>query len=223
MTALLLLAGWAAAQTPLDESRSALLASVEASRPPETSAPVALAIVKALGPRTWEAVQKTVMSDDPDMLMATLDVINALPESPKIEIAARLVEILEDSEDSEIEEKAVLALGVCGDHSEKTVNKLVGAFENKETDESVRIAAALVLGKQADSFPEKPRATLSKCVATSKSPSLKTACDLGLKELVAREAKTAASSSPRPVTSPNPSAAPRTPTESVAEGDRSEE
>jgi len=139
-------------------------------------------------PRVWPAVQKTVESSDPDVLMATLDVINAMPESPKKEISTRLVEILEDFEDSEIQEKAVLALGVAGDHSEPVVKALQKTLDDNSMDEGVRIAAALVMGKQAESFPEPPKTSLTQCVATTKSANLKTACQLGLQELAARQA-----------------------------------
>ena len=138
--------------------------------------------------RTWPAVEKTIESDDTDVLLATLDLIITLPESRQTKIAKRLVEIIEDNEDSEIQEKAVLAVGVCGDHSEPIVKALQSLFEEKETHEAVRVAVALVMGRQADSFPEKPKGALSKCVMETKSQSLKTACQLGLRELEQRKA-----------------------------------
>ncbi len=139
-------------------------------------------------PRAWPAVQKTIESSDPDVLMATLDVINAMPETPKKEISSRLVEIVEDTEDSEIQERAVLALGVCGDHSEPIVKVLRKTLDDDGVDESVRIASALVIGKQAESFPEAPKEALSKCLQQTKSQNLKTACQLGLQELATRQA-----------------------------------
>jgi len=138
-------------------------------------------------PKAWPAIQKTIESSDPDVLMATLDVISALPETPKKEISTRLVEIIDDFEDSEIQEKAVLALGVCGDHSEPVVKMLQKTLDDTGLDEAVRIAAALVMGKQAESFPEPPKNSLTQCAAESKSQNLKTACTLGLKELAARQ------------------------------------
>lgn len=139
-------------------------------------------------PRVWPAVTKTVESSDPDVLMATLDVINAMPESPKKDISSRLVDIVGDFEDSEIQEKAILALGVCGDHSEPVVKALQKTLDDNGMDEGVRIAAALVMGKQAESFPELPKTSLTQCVASTKSQNLKTACQLGLQELATRQA-----------------------------------
>lgn len=164
-------------------------------------------------PRAWPAVEKAIESSDPDVLMATLDVINSLPEAPKKEIAVRLVEIIDDMDDTEIQEKAVLALGVCGDHTEPTVKALSELLEDKGTDEGVRIAAALVMGRQADLFPEQPQTALTKCLSDSKTQNLRTACELGLQELKARKALAEKNPPMAPVVSVPPaseSPAPRT-------------
>src|SRR5258708_1507587 len=102
-------------------------------------------------------------------------------------------------EDSELQEKAVLALGVCGAHTEPVVNSLQKLLEDKESDDSVRIAAALVLGKQADAFPDKPKAYLSACRTDGSSVSLKMACQLGLQELESRKAVAAIAQPIKPV------------------------
>lgn len=135
--------------------------------------------------RAWSAIQQTIQSDDPDVLLASLDVINALPENKNPMVTQRLLELIEDVEDPDIQERAVLALGVCGDHSETTVNALHKVFKNDKTEEATRIAAALTLGKQAADFPDKAREVLSGCAKEGTSQSLKTACQLGLKELPA--------------------------------------
>jgi HEAT repeat protein len=138
-------------------------------------------------PRAWSAVEKTVESDDPDVLMASLDVINALSETTNPKIAARLVKVIQTVEDDDAQEKAVLALGVTGDHSQTTVDVLQGLIQKKSVDDGTRIAAALVLGKQADKLPDKPREILSSCLSKERSQSLRSACQLGLQELESRK------------------------------------
>jgi HEAT repeat protein len=135
--------------------------------------------------RAWAAVQKTLQSDDPDVLLASLDVINALPDTKNPEISKRLLELVDDIEDPDIVERAVLALGVCGDQTEETVNSLQKVFKNQKTEEATRIAAALTLGKQAIAFPDTVRDLLKTCTKEGASQSLKTACQLGLNELPA--------------------------------------
>lgn len=132
--------------------------------------------------RAWGAVEKTIQSSDPDVQLASLDAINALPETKNERIAKHLVTLLEDTEDAEIQEKAVLALGVCGDQSEPIVKALQKLIEEDSTDDSTRIAAALVYGKQAAKAGDKPREVLTRCSTQSKSQSLKTACQLGIQE-----------------------------------------
>ncbi len=168
--------------------------------------------------RAWAAVEKTIESSDPDVLMATLDVINALPEATNVKISNRLVEIIQETEDSDIQEKAVLALGVCGDQSETVVKELQKLMEEEETDESVRVAAALMLGRQAVSFAEKPTALLTQCSTSGKSQSLKTACQLGLKELEARKKLQAQNQTPAILQPPPPVTAPK-PQETAAKED----
>ncbi len=134
-------------------------------------------------PRAWGAIQNTIQSNDPDVLLASLDVINALPDTKNAAIASRLLEIISDVEDPDIVEKSILALGVCGEQSEGTVKALEKIFSGEKTEEAIRIAAALTLGKQAVAFPEGTRTLLSGCLKTATTQSLKTACQLGLNEL----------------------------------------
>lgn len=149
----------------------------------------------------WAAVSKTLQSEDPDVLLATLDVIVSLGETPDGAIAKRLVQIIDEMGDPEIQEKAVLSLGVCGDHTESIVNALKKMLEQK-TNEASRIAAALVLGKQAGLFPEIPRTLLSKCNSEGTSQSLRTACGLGLGDLEKRALAQANGSKPNGKKSP---------------------
>ncbi len=135
--------------------------------------------------RAWVAIQKTIQSDDPDVLLATLDVINALPDNKQPSISRRLLELIDEVEDPDIQERSVLALGICGDQSEETVGVLQKVFKREKTEEATRIAAALTLGKQAFNFPDKARDLLGKCAKEGASQSLKTACQLGLKDLPA--------------------------------------
>ena len=145
--------------------------------------------------RVWGAVEKAIQSTDNDMMMATLDVINSLPEAPNATISARLVEVMKDTEDPDIQEKAALALGVAGDHSEIIVNSLLKFIDDKETDDSVRIASVLVLGRQAVNISEQTAEMLEKCVKENNSQALKTACGLATNELSQRR-KTAADKKP---------------------------
>lgn len=151
--------------------------------------------------RAWAAVEKTIQSDDSDVLLATLDVLTALPESKNPKIAGRLVEIISDVEEDDTLEKAVLSLGVCGDHSQLIVDTLHGLLEKKTSPEGIRVAAALVLGKQADLFPEKPKELLERCAKEEKSQSLRTACQLGLQEIDTRKAALASSEKKRDISS----------------------
>lgn len=145
--------------------------------------------------RVWAAVEKAIQSSDTDMMMATLDLINSLPEAPNASISARLVEVMKDTEDPDIQEKAALALGVAGDHSETIVNTLLKYIDDKETDDSVRIASVLVLGRQAVMISEQTATMLEKCVKENNSQALKTACGLATNELSQRK-KTAADKKP---------------------------
>jgi len=157
-------------------------------------------------PRVWVAVERTVESADVDVLEATLDVINSLPETTNAKISARLIEILDSYDDPDIQEKAVLALGICGDRTEAVVKALQTLFEYDETDESTRIASALTLGKQASAFPDKARELLSACASTGKTAAIKTACQLGLRELEERRKAQAAEAGSHPGSAAVPAA-----------------
>lgn len=145
--------------------------------------------------KTLAAVEKTIGSSDPDVLLASLEVIQSLPETPNSKISERLVELISEGTDSEILEKSILALGVCGDFSEPIVSALQKSLEKKELDEGIRVSAALSLGKQAGKFPEAPKGALTECKSSANSDSLKTACQLAIQELQNR-AKRLQTSSP---------------------------
>ena len=146
--------------------------------------------------KTLLAVEKTLQSSDPDVILATLELIQSLPESPNEKISLRLLELIEENSENDIVEKSLLAIGVCGDHSEAIVKALQKSLEEKESEEGIRISAALSLGKQSDKFPEGPKSALNDCKAsTGNSKSLVTACQLALQELQNRASK-AQSSNP---------------------------
>jgi hypothetical protein len=159
--------------------------------------------------KVWAVLEKTIKSGDPDVVLATLDVIHALPEQVNSLISTRLVEITNNADDNELLEKAILALGVCGDRSEEVVAALQRHMERKETEEGIRITTALVIGRQGAGYPEGPKAALSKCLKESKTQSLRTACQLGLQELDARKA----------LAQPVPEQKDRKPTASTEESD----
>lgn len=165
--------------------------------------------------RAWTAVQNTIGSDDPDVLMASLDVINALPANTNEAISNRLVSLIGDVEDSEIQEKAVLALGVVGTQSQAIVTTLLHLLEEKDTDESVRIASALILGKQAVQSPDNALAQLQNCGKSGSSQSLRTACQLGLQDLEAHKVATKAP--------PAPTAAPEDKKDTAEKGEKEPE
>jgi len=142
--------------------------------------------------RAWTAISKTIESSDEDVLLATFDVISALPETSNIQTASRIIALIEDNEDPAFLERAVLAVGSCGDQSEPIVQSLIKILEKPKQDDAVRIAAALALGKQSASFPERPRISLNQCIKTSSSTSMKSACQLSLKELEARHVASSA-------------------------------
>ncbi|MBM4316417.1 MAG: hypothetical protein FJ116_02930 [Deltaproteobacteria bacterium] len=140
--------------------------------------------------KTLSAVEKTIQSSDPDVILATLELIESLPESPNEKISTRLVELIEENSESDVVEKSALALGVCGDFAETTVKALQNLLEKKELDEGVRISAALSLGKQAGKFPLGPTTSLTDCKSSNtNSRSLTTACQLALQELQIRSKK----------------------------------
>lgn len=137
-------------------------------------------------PKAISSVEKTIQSSDPDVLLATLDVINALPTQKNEVISKRLVEIITTTEDADVNEKAVLSLGVVGDHSEAVTTALISSLKNKSVSEGIQIAAALVLGKQALDTTVEAKELLNKCKTESASQALRKACQLGLQELEAK-------------------------------------
>ena len=139
--------------------------------------------------KTLLAVEKTLQSSDPDVILATLELIQSLPESPNEKISTRLIELIEENSDTDVLEKSILALGVCGDYSETAVKTLQKSLEKKELDEAIRVSAALSLGKQSGKFPEGPSTALTDCKTSATSTSLKMACQLALQELQVRAKK----------------------------------
>lgn len=154
--------------------------------------------------RSWGAAEKTIASDDPDVLMATLDLMNILPETTNTGIASRLQDIITSTEDPEIQEKAILALGATGDRSETIVKLLLKLLEETNYDESIQIAAALSLGQQALSFPGKPKDFLGTCKQSGRTQALRTACGLAFDDLDARQRRVAADKPKAPETTPSP-------------------
>lgn len=140
--------------------------------------------------KSLTAVEKVIESSDPDVLLAALEVIQVLPSNPNPKISKRLVEIVNNNEDPELLDRAVHALGVCGDFSEPVVDALL-ALMSKKTDEGTRISTALVLGKQAVSFPAKAIEALEKCGKSGSSQPVRTACLLGMKELESKKVSVA--------------------------------
>lgn len=136
--------------------------------------------------RTWAALEKTIESSDPDMLVATIDVLNVLPERVNSPMTKRLIEIIGDTDDGELVDKAILALGVCGDQSQSLVETLQKLLMDPKQHESTKVHAALVLGKQAGLYADASRDALASCLKSSQSQSLKTACQLGSQELAVR-------------------------------------
>ncbi len=139
--------------------------------------------------RSWEAAEKAIVSDDPDVLMATLDLMNVLPETVNTRISGRLLDIVRNTDDPEIQEKAILSLGATGDRSEPIVNQLMKILEETNYDESIQIAAALSLGQQATAFPERPKTFLGTCRTGGRTQALRTACGLASDDLDSRQKK----------------------------------
>jgi hypothetical protein len=134
----------------------------------------------------WSVVEAKLGSGDTDVQLAVLDLITVLPERPSATLSKQLLNIAEDSDDPEILEKAVLALGVCGDGSRPVVNGLLKMLQNEDMEEIARIAAALTLGRQAAKAPEDARIALAECAKNGKTQSLSSACQLGLRDLEQR-------------------------------------
>lgn len=133
--------------------------------------------------RALQAVEKAIHSDDPDMVLASLEVIQSMPETRHPEISSRLLQLIRDSEDSELQEKAIVALGASGDQSQKVVEELIEILSGKSNGENVRIASALALGKQGPLHADISKSALKKCEESGMSKSLTLACTLGLQDL----------------------------------------
>lgn len=148
--------------------------------------------------RTWTALEKTIESSDPDMLIATLDVVNSLPEKSSPVLTKRMIEIISETDDVEIVDKAILGLGVAGDRSSLVLETLQKILKDGEGQESTKIHAALVLGKQATENSEQTKEVLSACMKSPVSASVKSACQLGARELASRRINGARPSSNKP-------------------------
>lgn len=136
-------------------------------------------------PRTWMAVEKALESDDPDVQLAVVDLIISLSDNPSFKLTERLISILEDADDDDLQEKIVLSLGVVGDKTEKISQALAKLIQNAEAFEGARIASALTITKQSPS-QELAKESLSKCLTDEKSETLRSACQLGVNELSTR-------------------------------------
>lgn len=137
-------------------------------------------------PSVWSVVEAKLNSGDTDVQLAVLDLITVLPERPSPSLSKQLLGIADDSDDPELIEKAVLALGVSGDGSKPVVNGLLKTLKDDEVEEIARIAAALTLGRQAAQTPDEARQALADCAKNGKTQSLKSACQLGQRELESR-------------------------------------
>jgi HEAT repeat protein len=137
--------------------------------------------------RTWTALEKTLESSDPDMLVATLDVVNALPEKPSALLTKRMIEIILETDDVELLDKAILGLGIAGDHSVILVETLQKLLKDGESQETTKIHAALILAKQATQNSDQIKEVLSACIKSTSSASVKSACQLGARELASRK------------------------------------
>lgn len=137
-------------------------------------------------PAVWSVVESRLNSGDTDVQLAVLDLISVLPERPSEKLSKQLLNIASDSDDPELIEKAVLALGVSGDGSKAVVQGLLKTLKDDEMEEVARIAAALTVGRQAAKDPEEARQVLTDCAKNGKTQSLKSACQLGQRELEAR-------------------------------------
>ncbi len=137
-------------------------------------------------PRVWNAIEKTIQSDDTDVLLTTLDLIQIQSERPSATITKRLLSIIEDKEDTDIQEKAVLALGVCGDKTPALTQAIQKWILDAALEEPVRIASALIISKQVNPETGTILETLEKCQLATQPAGLKTACALGQKELKGR-------------------------------------
>ncbi len=133
-------------------------------------------------PRTWAAIEKSLESNDADVQLAVVDLIGSLTENPNPKIVDRLLALLEDVDDDDLQEKIVLSLGVVGDKSDKIAESLAKLLQSAESFEGTRIAAALTLAKQTTSVA-KPKEALAKCIANEKSETLRSACQLGANEI----------------------------------------
>ncbi|MBI1862230.1 MAG: hypothetical protein HYR96_15055 [Deltaproteobacteria bacterium] len=132
--------------------------------------------------RTWGTVEKALESTDPDVQLAVVDLIIALPDAPNAKVAERLLSLVDEVDDDDLQEKMVLSLGVVGDGSDKIVEALVRVLGNAEDSEGARIAAALTIAKQSTNA-EKSKEALTRCVAEEKSDTLKSACQLAATEI----------------------------------------
>jgi hypothetical protein len=135
-------------------------------------------------PKVWLVVTKTIQSADSDVLLATLELIHSLPPTPNPKIALRLDDIIKSVDDSDVQEKAILALGICGDKNPDMVQHLIKILKDKSAPEASRVASALVVGNQSPAdLKENAKSALVKCKDEEKSSSLRTACQLGIQEL----------------------------------------
>ncbi len=135
--------------------------------------------------RAWQVIEIALETSDLAVLESALELLDNMPPLQNEKLSKRVLAIIAEFKEPEIVEKAVLALGVCGDSSPSTVTILTQLVENKSGDENVRIAAALVLGKQSKSHVAQTKRVLTLCRDSEKTKSLRTACQLGIHDLSA--------------------------------------
>lgn len=141
-------------------------------------------------PRAWTALGVALKSQDTDVLLASLDALITFNHRADEAMTKRLLNIATQIEDKETKEKAVLGINVTGNGDPSVVQSLVKIFETSD-DEGVRIAAALVLGKQAASQPTAAASLFSECTQHETSQTLRTACQLAKQELETEKSKLA--------------------------------
>ncbi len=135
--------------------------------------------------QVWGALEKALRSDDSDVILATLDVINVMDDHSDPKISGRLLEIVQNTSDDETREKAILALGVCGGQTDEIYRVLQKTLQSPKMEVACRVASALVLGKQAPKAHQgEVQVILDECYQ-KETGGLKTACELGIQELKA--------------------------------------
>ena len=136
--------------------------------------------------RVASAVEETLKSSDPDVLLASLEIIGALPPSRSPLLTERLLEILQNTDDPDLEEKAILALEISGDGRNAVAVELRNKLRDIDSPQSARVAAALALGNILhvdEAAREATAEALARCAKDTPLGALRSACQLGLQQL----------------------------------------